>query len=75
MPRGLDPDYPRARAPPKSAPARSRLGVYHALADHPAHCPGISEVLAFERELATVRETLRRLEEDPEPVCGGGLLG
>ena len=63
------------RAPSGTAPARSRLGVYHALADHPAHCPSISEVLAFERELATVRETLRRLEEEPDPACGGGLLG
>ena len=46
------------------APARSRLTVYHALAERPSRCPSISEVLAFERDLATIREKLQRLEEE-----------
>ena len=46
------------------APARSRLAVYHALADRPSRSPSVSEVLAFERDLATIRENLQRLEEE-----------
>ena len=60
-----------AHAQPATSPARSRLGVYHALADHPLRAPSVSEVLAFERVLATVRETLRRLEEDADPAGEG----
>ena len=53
----------------QASPARSRLGVYHGLADQPLRTPGVSDVLAFERELASVRETLRRLEQSPDPAC------
>ena len=52
-------------------PARSRLGAYHALADRPLQVPRLSDVLAFERKLATVREKLRDLEEDADPSCEG----
>ena len=50
-------------------PAHSRVARYHALADQPLRTPGVSDVLAFERELASVRETLRLLEESPDPAC------
>ena len=50
---------------------RSRLGAYHALADRPLRAPNLSDVLAFERELATVREKLRGLEEDADPAREG----
>ena len=49
-------------------PSRSRLAVYHALADRPSRCPSIGEVLAFERDLATIREKLQRLEEEAGPA-------
>ena len=46
---------------------RSRLGAYHALADRPLRAPGVSDVLAFESELALVRDKLRRLEREADP--------
>ena len=58
-----------SRTPP--APAHSRLSVYHALADHPLPSPGVSDVLAFERDLAAAREELLRLGEQAPPPRKG----
>ena len=41
-----------ARALPGTAPARSRLACYRALADHPSRGPSVGDVLAFESDLA-----------------------
>ena len=50
------------------APARrSRLARYHALAERPLPAPGLGDVLAFERELARVRDRLWRLERAMDP--------
>ena len=46
---------------------RSRLARYHALAERPLRAPGLGDVLAFERELARVRDRLRRLERAMDP--------
>ena len=46
------------------APSRSRLAVYHALAERPSRSPSVSEVLAFERGLATLRQKRLSLEEE-----------
>ena len=54
---------------------RSRLGAYHALAERPLRTPGVGDVLAFERELARVRDNLRRLEREAGPDDEGLLLG
>ena len=61
-----------ARPPQGAPPAGARLAAYHALADHPSRCPSVSDVLAFERELATVREQRRRLEEQAGPPREAG---
>ena len=53
-----------ARALPGTAPPRSRLACYRALADHPSRDPSVGDVLAFEADLAQAREELRRLEEE-----------
>ena len=46
---------------------RSRLTRYHALAERPLRAPGVSDVLAFERELARVRDKLWRLAREVDP--------
>ena len=51
-----------ACARPGAAPAPSRLARYHALADLSSRSPSLRDVLAFERDLARVREQRRRLE-------------
>ena len=53
------------------APAPSRLAVYHALADRPSRSPSVSEVLAFERDLATLRQKRLSLEEEARPPREG----
>ena len=61
-----------ARPPQGASPVCARLAAYYALADHPSRPPSLSEVLAFERELATVREQRQRLEAqgDGPPPAG-----
>ena len=44
-----------------------RLAVYHALVDRPSRRPSISEVLAFERDLATLRQMRLRREAQAGP--------
>ena len=57
-----------AACPTQGAPPPgSRLAAYHALADPLSRPPSVSAVLAFERDLATVREKRRRLEERAGP--------
>ena len=46
---------------------RSRLARYHALADQPLRAPGVSDVLAFERQLARARDKLWRLQREVYP--------
>ena len=61
-----------ARPPQGAAPVRARLAAYYALADRPSRPPSVSEVLAFERELATVREQRRCLEAQADPPREAG---
>ena len=46
---------------------RSRLARYHALADQPLRAPGVSDVLAFERQLARARNKLWHLQRELDP--------
>ena len=52
---------------PGTPDARSRLALYHALADHPSPRPSLDEVHAFEHDLALAREKLLRLRREVEP--------
>ena len=61
-----------ARPPQGAAPVCARLAAYYALADRPSRPPSVSDVLAFERELATVREQRRRLEAQAGPPREAG---
>ena len=49
-------------------PARSRLGVYHALADHPSPWPAPEELSTFEHDLAMVRDELHQLWKKAHPL-------
>ena len=51
-----------ACARPGATPAPSRLAQYHALADRPSRSPSLRDVLAFEHDLARVREQRQNLE-------------
>ena len=57
----------RSRALPGAPPARSRLAVYHALADHPSPWPSPDELSEFERQLGVARQTLVRLWYEAHP--------
>ena len=48
---------------PVASPAPSRLAQYHTLADKPSRFSILDNVLAFERDLARVREQRRRLQK------------
>ena len=61
-----------ARPPQGASPVCARLAAYYALADRPSRPPSVSEVLAFERELATVREQRQCLEAQADPPREAG---
>ena len=57
----------RSRALPGAPPARSRLAVYHALADHPSPWPSPDELKAFEHQLGVARQKLAQLYIEVHP--------
>ena len=61
-----------ARAPQGPPPACSRLAAYYALADRPSRPPSVSEILAFERDLATVREKRRGTDSSSSSFIAAG---